>query len=525
MKRGGASPLQRLARAPLFPWIFATYPALQLAAYNILQIDIREVSRPLIFSWLIATAGYLVLLLIFRRASTATFVLLFGLLAFFTYGHLYQWLRVHPIVGISLGRHRFLLIGYGLMMGAAIVLARRAASAIVSALPWLNALALVLLILPSAQIANHLVQSGRTKREVTAASIGPISWAPNPPSELPDIYYIILDTYTRSDALQRDYGYDNSWFLNGLRDLGFYVADCSRSNYGETLSSVTSALNLDYLTKVRGRLDELGLDPRNIFALLKQSLVRSQLESLGYQTVAFQTGFDWSDMQDADIYLSLSEQPLNLQLMSPFEVLFVETTGAKLLLDTQYLLKIADFGAAEFRHRAHVELQLNILEELPRVPAVEGPTFTFAHVLVPHIPIVFEANGDIVSDPGYYSGDKSAPIDHDYLVRGYANQVAFISDRMLAIAKELLRASEVPPVIIIQGDTGFERDNKMQILNVYYAPEARPLLYSSMSPVNSFRAIFNAYFGTDYERLPDDSYQLGDAQPPAPETSPACLAN
>jgi hypothetical protein len=32
------------------------------------------------------------------------------------------------------------------------------------------------------------------------------------------------------------------------------------------------------------------------------------------------------------------------------------------------------------------------------------------------------------------------------------------------------------------------------------------MLYETISPVNTFRVIFNAYFGTDYEILPDISY-------------------
>ena len=42
-------------------------------------------------------------------------------------------------------------------------------------------------------------------------------------------------------------GYDNSEFLNSLRQRGFYVADCSQSNYAYTEFSLTSSLNYDYL--------------------------------------------------------------------------------------------------------------------------------------------------------------------------------------------------------------------------------------------------------------------------------------
>lgn len=514
-------PLRRLASAPLFPWLFAAYPALQLAATNIFQIDVRVIARPLLFSWLVAAAGYLLLRLITRRAAAAAFLVLLGLLVFFSYGHLYQWLRAHPFGAISLGRHRYLLIGYAALMLAGVLAVRAAGDRLLRATPWANALSLALLIVPCAAIAGQLLKTAQASRGASSAAEAEGIAATE--DGLPDVYYIILDTYTRGDALLRDYGYDNSWFLEGLEQLGFYVADCSRSNYPETLTSVTSALNLDYIPQIRERLSQQGQDPGGVFVLLKHSLVRSRLESLGYQTVAFQTGFDWSDLRDADLYFSLSQGPLDLELMSPFEVLFLRTTAVKLLLDTNYLLQFTALGSGAFKYQAHVELQRNILEELPQIPSIEGPTFTFAHLLIPHVPMVFEPDGSIVSDPGFYSGERAEPINRDYLMRGYLNGVAFVSHSMLEIVGTLIRDSQVPPVIIIQGDTGLEADNRMQILNVYYAPQAMAELYPSITPVNSFRAIFGAYFGTDDEFVPDLSYPSGDAGPVEAETAPHCL--
>ncbi|MCI0807289.1 MAG: hypothetical protein J4N68_10745 [Chloroflexi bacterium] len=514
--------LRSLANTPMYPWIFAAYPALQLAAANLIQIDLQDIVRPLVFSWIMATIGYMGLYLVFRHPEPTALVVLFGLIFFFTYGHVYYLLRDYPVGEFTFARHRYLMVAYALGLATTIWIARKIGPRLSNTSLWLNALTLALAFIPFVRIADHLIETNETAREVSKSSRELVEDAAATDDNLPDIYYIILDTYTRGDALERDYGYDNSWFLDGLSNLGFYVATCSRSNYGETLTSLTSALNLDYIPQVGRRLAELGLDANNVFVLLKQSLVRSQLEALGYRTVAFQTGFDWSDMQDADIYLSLARKPLDLQRMSAFEALFIENTAIKLLLDTQYLLKIADFGAAGFRHRGHVELQLNILEELPRIPSIEGPTFTFAHVLIPHTPFVFEANGEIVTDPRYYSGERAGPINREYLIRGYRNEVAFVSQQMLEIAEILLRQSDVPPVIIIQGDTGLERDNKMQILNVYYAPLAAAELYPAITPVNSFRIIFNAYLGMDFDLLPDISYPKGDGEPSAPETAPNC---
>ncbi len=47
----------------------------------------------------------------------------------------------------------------------------------------------------------------------------------------------------------------------------------------------------------------------------------------------------------------------------------------------------------------------------------------------------------------------------------------------------------------------------MRILNAYYLPEGgEEMLYKSISPVNSFRVVFNQYFGGRNSILPDESY-------------------
>ncbi|MBT4002001.1 MAG: hypothetical protein HOF10_01675 [Chloroflexi bacterium] len=63
----------------------------------------------------------------------------------------------------------------------------------------------------------------------------------------PDVYYIILDGYSREDYLNEVLSYDNRPFLNELEGYGFYIANCSQANYSLTRYSLASSLNMEYV--------------------------------------------------------------------------------------------------------------------------------------------------------------------------------------------------------------------------------------------------------------------------------------
>jgi len=50
-------------------------------------------------------------------------------------------------------------------------------------------------------------------------------------NELPDIYYIVPEDYGRVDLLKSWDNIDTSQFVKYLKDTGFYVAECSQSNF------------------------------------------------------------------------------------------------------------------------------------------------------------------------------------------------------------------------------------------------------------------------------------------------------
>ena len=313
----------------------------------------------------------------------------------------------------------------------------------------------------------------------------------------PDIYYIIMDRYASADVLEEYYHFDNSEFLNFLTDKGFYVASDSQANYLKTRSSLASSLNFNYINYLTEELGEDYKDLGPIHALLEDYEVWRFLKSQGYLFVHF--GSWWGPTggnKYADMNIIYSYTP-------EFTRILFETTPLFPLLDKLNIFEVDDFD------ETHAKRFLYKFDKLHEISELEEPTFVFAHMLVPHVPCVFDAECNYVengrSRVNYVSG----------LICGNKKLKDFIND--------LLEDSEQHPIIILQSDegpfpSGMRNDGwedatedqlrkKMGILNAYYLPGVDTSgLYSSISPVNSFRVVFNEYFGTDLELLPDKSY-------------------
>jgi hypothetical protein len=149
--------------------------------------------------------------------------------------------------------------------------------------------------------------------------------------------------------------------------------------------------------------------------------------------------------------------------------------------------------------------------------------FVFAHVLAPHPPFVFGADGqEVEPDYPFSWADGSSFMSlasRASYISGYREQAAFISKRIQQTIDEILSESAAPPIIVIQGDHGpgsmfdfASVDNstlteRMSILNAYYFPDRNySTLYPGITPVNSFRVILNDYLGTDFKLLADRNY-------------------
>ncbi|HJP82532.1 MAG TPA: sulfatase-like hydrolase/transferase, partial [Fimbriimonadaceae bacterium] len=344
-------------------------------------------------------------------------------------------------------------------------------------------------------IENRREQSIRTQLERKVGS-------------LPNIIYIILDGYGRTDVFENTYGFSNQWFIDGLRERNFYVAMKAHSNYCQTELSLSSSLNLQFVQNISAiKPSDIGQRP-TFQSVIEGNRTMARLRQLGYQTSAITTGFPSFNFANADI------KPTKQMGTSLFESTLIQSTPLAL----NDSVSVSLFSTRR-------KLLADGLAQLSGLGApTSRPRITFAHILAPHPPFVFGPNGEEVpktSAFGYWDGSDylEKGWSADSYRKGYAGQATYISKQILGAIDRILRESDRPPIIIIQGDHGpklglsqsyLEKtniDECFPILNAYLVPDAvKRQLYPSITPVNSFRTIFRALFGDNLPNLPDRSW-------------------
>jgi hypothetical protein len=509
------SPIQK--RPPLlFPLLLAIYPVLTLYEWNIREMPSYALWRPV---FLALGLALLLMALIHRLlrdwVKSALLSSLFLLLAA-SYGQVHHMLMKIPFYK-DLTFHHWLLGGVWLILfitGAGFILKKGSGPRFL----WsLNAAAVLLVIIPTVQIAQHQLKP-EFKPEF------PTEWLPvtQTVDTRPDIYYLILDGYARTDFMNARLNYDNSNMDKELSNRGFYVAECSRANYNNTIIALTSTLNMEYFSELEALAKSQGLGRSQVWRYLKPNITMQTLQSLGYHTVAFDTGYYWSSFENVDTYLQPWDDAGNPTHMTTFEYLLLKSTPLVALYEREGDLVSTDLDNLVFPYRYHVAQQEYILDHASRIADIDGPTFAFIHIMIPHEPMVFSPEG-INTSPLYFGASGNWPRTPFAFGVAYLNGVKYVNPRILEIVDQIIAKSDVPPIIIVQGDHGFWSGTNLPILNAYYLPgDGADLLYPTISPVNSFRLIFDHYFGAELGLLEDTSYLVKDIKEPVGEALESC---
>ena len=325
------------------------------------------------------------------------------------------------------------------------------------------------------------------------------------------MYVLVFDAYGRADVLRDQFGVEND-IVAALRSMGFFVADRAASNYQRTGESLASALNLDYLQSFLGEIKTPDARfRRQVSGLIADNVTFRAFRSAGYRVTAYESE-----------YIIVRPGPVDERAgpwawCTDFEYGFYEATLVPRVLP---LVGVPRGGLPLAVHRRQIRSAFNELETAVR-SANGAPRFVFAHILLPHPPFAFNADGSprATQLPALFTDDslwfKSAAGTHETYASGYIDAVRYLNTRLL----EVLRAarSDRPSIFYIQGDHGPRsrpfsgsardvRDRLGIMLAVRFPGGVYYPLHAGSTPVNGFRAIVNRALGTSLPVVPDRSY-------------------
>ena len=505
---------QRLADLPLHPLLVAVYAVLFLYGQNVGETSPGDVVVPLLASLagvgIVLAASTLVLRDIGRAGVLTSAVAVL----FFSFGHV---LGAIDVPALTSGR---LLLAWLLIGAIAVVLTLRLRRPLGAVTRRLNLLAAILVAVALVPVVGG---------ELGGATAGSPSARPSPspgegiPGPDRDIYLIVVEDIGSERILREQWGLTGESPFAFLDERGFARVADSHSNYGKTGHSLASMLNLAYLDDLASRMGPDSSDYSPVYELLDSPAAAQFLKALGYEYV--HVGSWW----DPTARSSIADVNLGLETPSDFATAYLATTMLPAITS-----RLARFGiriGVEGLEAHDLQYQSAVAGFAALDTTLERPgrTFVFAHFLVPHDPYVFNLDGSFVTD------EQRADRTRERL---FLDQARYTMDRVEAfVARALAGPDESDPIIVVTTDEGpnplaydrhpetynWERASdadlreKFEIELALYLPglnAADAGLHDGMTLVNTFRVLFDAYFGTDYGPLPDRSFIYPDKAHP-----------
>ncbi len=343
------------------------------------------------------------------------------------------------------------------------------------------------------------------------------------PVRLPSIYWIVPDSYPAEGELTQRYLFDNSSFLTALRDRNFFIAGQSFSSYSNTLLSVSSTLDMDYLFDENDRFSVLvggvrttlpgkaNRGPKETIAGDNRSV--GFLKQLGYRYVHFEARtYDATRCRGYED-VCISGMPL---VRSDLQ--------SVLLAQIPYRL-LSAFGDAPLAEPRPVKAGTKsasgtgIPELASGLAGLEpgGPVFVYAHIYSPHAPNTNDPECRLI-------GERRGRL----WKRAFTDQVRCVNRQLLQLVDEIL-GRDPEAIIIISSDHGPRATRRanvsisqysqrqireyLSILNAIRMPKSCAVhLQSDIVPINAMRAVF-ACLGGHAPRYLEPRYFLVRASP------------
>jgi hypothetical protein len=492
---------------PIHPFLLGIFPVILLYENNIYQVEITEILLP---SFLLISVISIVIfccyLVHINLNKTALFLSITMFLNFSYMPVRELFINIHIFTLPRIGYPEYIAAIYIAIFLLSAYFIVRTKKSLTGITKILNLISVILFFTVFLYIGSIWISSDDYVKNIPTTT-GEKNFSGNSlQTSDKDIYYLIPDRYPGAETLQVLYQYDNSPFINNLTKRGFCVINHSRSNYGETILSIPSSLNMQYLNE--------PLTQERMAKKIENNDVMKFLKNQGYTIVFFRSTYLFTnENQNADIeyndrYVNPeNEFQANLKMNSLFYRLFVRGCN------------FFGFRILEAQHADVNTYSINTLSNLSKIPKLPGKKFVFAHFEIPNY---IDTNNSEEFGNGY----QNNPHENDERYTANLNYFNLLFEKTI---DEIINTSTIQPIIIIQSDHGamyrsgiddpafiqqwtyLDSDDYIpNNFNAYYLPDGGDsILYPNITPVNSFRLIFNYYFNTSYEKLEDKTYIRG----------------
>lgn len=497
-----SSPVPR--SAGWHPLLVAAYPVLFLWSQNVGVVGPADVAVPLVFVVAVAGLALVVISRVLGDRRRAALILSPAILGCLLYGHVADLLK--PIgVPVRLQQVGWLALLLLAVVGAVRLGAPRLRRIDLGLVRMAGLLVAITAVTIAPSVIGDVATSGARLRPPDGA---------DPPAtttraDRRDVYWLVFDRYGSDRSLEAMYGIRND--LSGwLTERGFTVLADSHANYVRTALSMATTLEMTPLTDLAAQMGRDNGDLGPPYASLQDSRTVRQFHALGYRY--HHIGSWWGPTRgsrSADVNHSLDGDP-------DFSSGLIDASVVPAIQ------RILGQRRDPIETRAY-ENGIHGLDELASLRDVPGPKFVLAHILLPHPPLVFDADGRFIPQ------DEARTLTQP---ERFERQLTYTNERIKAIVDGLLTLPDARrPIIILQADEGpwtrgyaggiraydwstatpEELEIKFGIMNAWYVPGDAPLdLDRAMTAINTFSTLFREFFGLDYAPSPDRVYTSRD---------------
>jgi hypothetical protein len=484
----------RAHQAPFHPYLFALYPIVFLYAQNADSTDPALLIRPFVVAAIVAVLLVFAYWSIVRDAHTASCMASVALIGFFTLWSpiTRDFLAVEiPIRGWNPLFPKIAYVAIISFVTVWIGIRRPVPSQVTSAI---NASAVVIFVMACWPLRLEIVAPFESDDVHPVASLTVMPDAGGSVNPRPNVFFIILDAYGRQDVLLEEYGFDNSPFLESMQDKGFLVVGESLADYDNTLQSLASCLQMNYLNDS----EVLQTKDTGLRQLMYEGPVHSTFRAQGYRVCAISPGFSMIEPTRAvDV---LVRPGLFAPVVGQFEGHVINLTPLP------EISKLFDKNIVNYMWRQKLLHSIQNIET-PLSMGLDKPVFVQAHILCPHAPYVFDSEGNAYESSDEFTLSESGRINMEQARREYVAQVRGLNQHIERAIDHVLAASTEPPIIIVVSDhgppkpitTAGGRQANLCLLHL-------PGIDSGQIPqdlhlVNVFRLVFKLYFDADLPLL------------------------